>query len=207
MCYDRLGEILNKTEKYDPITPALLKKTMAQDSRSVKQLADRWNWDWLGNEAQSNIEKPEEGIAKASVATGLGFLGAGAGNALQGAGAYGAAVPGVSQGSQQAAMLAAQTGEFGAHGLGATMQAASGAEGLGLMGQYGGQLGGNFLQNASGDMGRRYAMKQATGLMGEPQQPPPPPPPPMRPQEPVMSPYMTEEEKRRFLMMQQRGLY
>ena len=47
---------------------------------------------------------------------------------------YGAATPGVSMGSQQAAMLAEQTGAFGAEGLAATAAAAEGAAGAGAAG-------------------------------------------------------------------------
>lgn len=46
--------------------------------------------------------------------------------------AYGAAVPGLSMGSQQAAMLAAQTGEFGFAGLNATSAAGASASGAGM---------------------------------------------------------------------------
>lgn len=48
--------------------------------------------------------------------------------------AYGAATPGLSVGGQQAAMLAAQTGEFGYAGLSATAQAGGGAAGAGGLG-------------------------------------------------------------------------
>lgn len=202
MCYENLAQILNNTEKYDPITPKLVKGLMKQDSKLVEDVADKWNWNLVQQEAQSNIDNPAEGVAKASVATGLGFLGAGIGNWLGGAEAYGAAVPGVSQGSQQAAQLAAQTGEFGAYGLGKTMQAASTAENLGLMGQTAGRVGGNLLSNP---VAKQYAIKQAQGLMSpqQPQQPPPPPPPP-RQQEPMPMMYLTEEEKRRLM---QQGMY
>lgn len=54
---------------------------------------------------------------------------------------YGAATPGVSMGSQQAAMLAEQTGAFGAEGLAATAAAAEGAAGAGAAGAGAGLAG------------------------------------------------------------------
>jgi hypothetical protein len=117
MCYDKLGNLLNKTEKYDPITPKLAKAIMKNDSATVESIAKKWNWNLTEEEAKRNQEKPEEGIARAGVATGLGFLTAGMGNAAQ-AGAQGAnagtqvagqvAVTAAEKAAEQAAIQAAQ---------------------------------------------------------------------------------------------------
>ena len=109
------------------------------------------------------------------------------------AAAYGATVPGVSQGSAQAALLAEQTGPFGAYGLGKTMQAASGAEGLstgqGLMGKY----GGNFLSNIGGQKGQKFAMDQGLKMM-QPEQPQMAPPQRYQHQEQQQQPMYGQQE-------------
>jgi hypothetical protein len=98
--------------------------------------------------------------------------------------AYRYAVPGT--GSQQAQMLADQTADFGPSGLGATMDAASTAQGLSptaqTMGNYGGKalglLGaaGQRFDRAMNDPKRYAAMTMGLGLML------PGKPPPMGPQ-------------------------
>lgn len=209
MCYEQLGNILNKTEKYDPITPKLIKEQMKFDSRGVKSAADRLNWDMLGQEAQRNIDKPEEGVAKASVATGLGFATAGAGNYLQGANAASGAAGGVPagvQGTMESALMdtgytpstlmnALRYGADSGQGMGQTMQ----NYGQGLMTRMSSP---GFKQGLG-----KMALKQgASGLMDQQQPPPPPPPPPRYQSQPSMPIYLTEEERRR-LMQQQRGIY
>jgi hypothetical protein len=200
-----MAQWLEETEKFDPITPQLIQSQFKNDSRAMQSLGDRWNIEPLSEEARYNQANPEEGIANASKAAAMGFLGAGIGSALGGAGAYGAATPGVAQGGQQAAMLAAQTGEFGGYGLAKTMEAAAQAQGLPWYSQAAGEAAG-LMSNASPAQSRMM-MNQSQSLMNPPPQAPPPPPPP-RPQQqqPMMPLYMTEEEKQR-LMMQQRGFY
>jgi hypothetical protein len=183
---------------------------MKNDSRAVESVAKKWNMPWLEQEAHGNVSDPAKGMGKASTAAGLGFLGAGVGNWLGGAGAYGAATPGVSQGSQQAAMLAAQTGEFGGYGLGKTMEAASIAQELPWYQSMMGNMGGGMLSGGkSGSAAQRYAMNQASDMMQPQQQPMPPPQPLQHPQEPMRNPYgaqdplanLTEEQKMQLRMM------
>lgn len=197
----KMAELLEKTEKWDPITPQLIQSAFKNDSRAMESLGERMNFAPLAEHARYNQQNPEEGIANASKATALGFLGAGLGNVVGGAGAYGAATPGVTQGSQQAAMLAQQTGEFGMPGLLKTMEAAGSAQGLPMYEQAIGK-GAGLLSNMKPAQ-QRYLMNQGMNLM-QPQQPPEQPPPPMyQPpqQQPMMMPYMTEEEKMRLRQM------
>lgn len=77
---------------------------------------------------------------------------------------YGAAVPGVSMGSQQAAMLAEQTGAFGAQGLAATADAAAGAAGLGEAAAAAGAAEGAGL--AAGAAGASTALGAAIPILG-----------------------------------------
>jgi hypothetical protein len=189
----------------------IVEESMKMDSRGIESLAKKWNLGGLEQEAHGNVSNPAMGIGKASTAAGLGFLGAGFGDWISGANAYGAAVPGVSQGSQQAAMLAAQTGEFGAHGLGKTMQAASIANELPAYQAAMANMGGGLLSGGkSGAATQRYAMNQAMDMM-QPQQPMQAPPQPLRyQQEPMQNPYgqqqfdpsqLTEEQKMKLRMM------
>lgn len=194
----KMAEYLEKTEKWDPITPRLIESQFKTDSRGMESLGKRWNIPQLEKDARYNQQNPEEGIANASKATGLGFLGAGLGNLMGSAGAYQAAVPNVN--SQQAAMLAQQTGEFGGYGLGKTMQAASGAQGMNpMLSAFSDKMGG-LLSNPEA---KRFAMNQGMNMM-QPQQPQMAPPPPRyqpTQQQPPMNPYMSEEEKMRLRQM------
>jgi hypothetical protein len=112
---------------------------------------------------------------------------------------YRYAVPGV--GPQQAQMLADQTADFGAAGLGSTMDAASIAQGLSpsdqAIGHYGGKALGFFgglgsrLDSAMNDPKRRAALTMGLGLMapsGKPQMGPQGRPAPEGPSH-VSSPY------------------
>jgi hypothetical protein len=129
--------------------------------------------------------------------------------------AYSSLLPGV--GAEQAAALAAQTGDFGLMGLGKTMEAAGSAQGLNPLQAMaskgaGGLLGGGM--SAGGAAGTKALMGQMGAGLMQPQQPPPMPqgrPPQQAPQEPLPTPYgpggnslgllgkpqMSEEEKRR----------
>ena len=166
---------------------------------------------WAGNGGLDGLL----GAAGSAAGSGAGLLAGGATPALTAAeiaalqstigteglmaAAYGAAVPGVSQGSAQAALLAEQTAPFGAYGLGKTMQAASGAEGLstgqGLMGQY----GGNLMSNLGGPRGQRLAMDQGLKMMQPEPQPQMVPPQRYQHQEqklqsPYQDPYGQQQE-------------
>lgn len=126
------------------------------------------------------------------------------------------AVPGV--GSQQAGLLAQQTGDFGAYGLGKTMESAASAEGLSgfqqALGQYGGKAM-SLLGKNGPDAAKAYMKsQQMSGLLNPQQQQQPQPMPMQRPQqaqlEPLTNPYgdggnsmgllgMSEEEKKKYL--------
>lgn len=75
------------------------------------------------------VLNPNDPIKGAVMGGALGY----GGGALAGSQAAYGALPGVASGSQQAAMLAAQTGEFGVPGLLATGSAAAGAQGVSPM--------------------------------------------------------------------------
>lgn len=131
--------------------------------------------------------------------------------AMQGlmSGAYDAMVPGI--GSQQAQMLAAQTGDMGAYGLGKTMESAGYAKDLpwqeSIKGQGAGLLSGLGRPGPMGDMGRRMMMNQGMGML-QPEQPMQAPPPPRyEPPPPQPPPYLSEDEKRRWMMMQGYQVY
>lgn len=198
----KMAELLEKTEKWDPLTTQLIEGVFKNDSRAMESLGERINYAPLAEHARYNQRNPEEGIANASKATAFGFLGAGLGNLMGSAGAYQAAVPAMN--SQQAAMLAQQTGEFGGYGLGKTMQAASGAQGMNPMLSAFSDKAGGLLGNSGA---KRYAFNQGMDMM-QPQQPMQAPPPPQRqpPPQPLMSPYLTEEQKRK-LMAQGYSIY
>lgn len=85
MCYDKLADYWEASDEHIPGMKEAA-KIMKRDSGLVEDVGDRLNLDFLSQEARRNQERPSEGIAKASVATGLGFLGAGAGGAFGGAG-------------------------------------------------------------------------------------------------------------------------
>lgn len=129
--------------------------------------------------------------------------------------AYQAAVPGV--GSQQAGLLAQQTGDFGAYGLGKTMEAAAGADGLSAwqqaLGNYGGKAASLAGKNGP-DAAKAYMKSQQISGLMNPQQPQMQQPArPMQGQaEPLANPYgpggnsmgllgLSEEEKKKLRAM------
>jgi hypothetical protein len=204
-----LAQWLEETEKFDPITPQLIQSQFKNDSRAMESLGKRWNIPSLEDEAAYNQANPEEGIANASKATAMAFLGNWAGGA---AGAAGGAVPPMAEmGGPVAAQTALQM-----------QQAAQASGGLGAFwnqltnnGGYVDQIGNveeglNAGSRTQGLMGfkmgpqsRRMMMNQAQGLMNPPPQAPPPPPPPRpQPQQQPISPYqnLSEEEKQRLRM-------
>lgn len=127
-------------------------------------------------------------------------------------------IPGA--GSQQTAALAQQTGDFGAYGLGKTLDASSGAQGLNGFQQGASQYGGkalSLLDRAAtnyGDPKTQQLMKLGQGLLSPQQQPrqmPMRPPVQGGPPQPLVQPYgsnsfdpstLTEEQKR---MLRQKG--
>ena len=198
-------------------------KNKKNPGRAIGKAAGYALGGWLGGLYGGAAEAAGAAGAAGAGATGAG-VGAGASGAAslyggaQNAGLladlYGAAIPGLTAGSEQAAMLAAQTGEFGAPGLGSTMQAASGAEGLSPLESMAGKYGGNFMRNIGGNkFAKRFALNQAQGLLSPPQEKPMPqrmPQGQQQPFEPVQMPYggsggpyggllETEEERRRRL--------
>jgi hypothetical protein len=210
---EKMAQTWEGMEDIDPLAYELSKSLVKNDSQLIEGAANGLGWDWLAQEAQYNQDNPGEGLAKASLAAGAIMAPQGAAGLWNAAAptAYGAAT---GTGAEQAAMLAAQTGEFGAFGLGKTMEAAAyaGGNGSGLMNAAGGLLAGG------GGKGTSNLLMQNMGMnLMNPQQPQQPQPmaPPPRPQqiEPLNTPYgpngnsmglpppMTEEEKRRLRMM------
>lgn len=70
----KMAELLEKTEKWSP-GAKLAQDIFKNDSRAMQSLGDRLNWDALSSEARYNQQNPEEGLANASKATAMGFLG------------------------------------------------------------------------------------------------------------------------------------
>jgi hypothetical protein len=107
------------------------------------------------------------------------------------------AVPGV--GSEQAGLLAQQTGDFGAYGLGKTMESAASADGLSAMQQAMGNYGGKAMEllGKGGDASQKFAKaQQVMGLLNPQQQRQPMPmgaPPPRQQADtgPLSTPYQS----------------
>lgn len=188
MCYENLEDTWNDTiGKYDPLTARIAEKVMETDSKMVEGVARKWGLDGIGDEAQHNQDHPAQGIGKASTVyasfAAPGWFGGMAGSPA----AYEAAVPAV--GAEQAALLAAQTGEFGAYGLGQTMSAAGSANGLTAAQQAAARGGGLMgkLAGGSGGTAQKMGMQLMQNNMGQQQRPPMQAPPP-RPSSTQMEP-------------------
>ena len=240
MCYEQMGEMWNDTAKIDPMAK-LAKGQMEMDSRAMESLGKRWNIPMLERDAKANQEKPEEGIARAAVATGTAMLGnwlGATGGAAAGAGATAAEQAALTASEKaaeemmkQMALEAAQGGmtmgsEVVPKGLMNTMEAGLMDTGYTPSNLYqafkngpgSGQGMGQTMQNyGKGLMDRvtspgarqaaskRYAMKQATGLMNPEQPQQAPTQRYQQPQqEPMPLPYdinnLSEEEKMRLRM-------
>lgn len=107
--------------------------------------------------AALNPDKPLKGaVIGGTLGYGGGSLMAGAG----GAAGYGA-LPGMTAGSEQAAMLAAQTGEFGMPGLLSTGAAASSAQGISPMTASLFNFGSNAMLPGPNQMSGMGAMQQS----------------------------------------------
>lgn len=196
MCYGQLAQTLDNTEKYDPITPKLIKKIFQTDSQNMARIGSKLGWHQLEQDATHNADNPSEGVAKASVATGLGFLGAGVNNWLAGGqggvsvGSAQSAAPGpgvVANGMQKAAIVDSMLLNSGVNP----------ANYAGLLG-YPTEMGGAARMGMTG--AQKFALNQGINMM-QPEQPQPmqqyrPPPQQQQPLPPPMY-GMTEEEKRR----------
>lgn len=152
-------------------------------------------WDQLEQDARWNQQNPGEGIAKASLATGAGFAGAGLNNAAAAYSAANAPVGVMAPGMEGAAMMDSALINGGMSGLagGATTKA------------LGGLLGGG--KGTMGGKGKDMLMSQGLGLMNpQPTMQAPPmrtqstPPPPqitLRDDPTGMGLGLTEEQKRK----------
>lgn len=160
-------------------------KVAELDSQNLKHLAQMWNLPWLEEEAARNEKNPGRAITKAAEYAAAGYLGGLYGGLYDTAGAYAAATPALKatgEGSQ-AAMLAAQTGDFGAQGLAAT--AASGGS------PYADALAKLASGSGSTSGGKQLAMQMGLQQMQpqQQQQPMAPPPRQQAPAEPLPTPY------------------
>lgn len=206
MCYGQLAELWEKSDEHIPGMKEM-SKIMQTDSQNVQRIANAVGFDWLEEEAKRNADNPSEGIAKASVATGLGFMGAGLNNWL------GGGQGGVNVGSS---MSAAPGPGVVANG----MQGSAIMDSMLINAGYPQAAGGGFTGLAGGGgAGTGNAMKlaQMGSMMQQPQQQQPmmaPMPRPQQQYEPLpmlgqqsnslgygMPKMMTEEEKRRLRLM------
>ncbi len=167
----KMAKMLENTEDWDPITPQVIQSIFKNDSRAMESLGKRWNIPQLEQDAKYNQQNPEEGIANASKATGMAFLGnwlggaAGAGNGGgyvdQIGNAYEGAVAGqATQPWYQAAMQQANTPQMR-----------------------------RYLMNQGMDMMNQQPMQAPQHTFQPPQQP--------TQDMQSMTPYMDEETKRR----------
>ena len=101
----------------------LLYRLVKQDSRNAAWLGNALGIDFLEQEGKYNTKNPGHAITKAGEYAALGYLGGLYGGLYDSAGAYAAATPALTASGEQAAMLAAQTGDFGAQGLMSTAAA------------------------------------------------------------------------------------
>lgn len=195
MCAGQLEDIYRSMENMDPVTYEALTSQFKSQSKLLEDVGEKWNMPLLAEDAKYYQQEPEVGMGRAT-AIGASIYAPYAAEAAYPAMAewmYGAATPGVAQGGQQAAMLAAQTGDFGAYGLGKTMEAANYAKQSGIVDMASGLLSGGGAKGMSGSqkVGQQMLMGQALGAMN-PQQPPQPmmaPPKQQGPQEPLPQPY------------------
>jgi hypothetical protein len=180
-----------------------------QGSRSVSEAGRATGWDWLKNEGKEGQKNPGYALTRAAESAGLAaaamYAPALYSAAASSPEAYAAATPGLTASGQQAAMLAAQTGDFGAQGLLSTASA-------------GGSPMANMVLGSMGT-GAGSSAKMMTGLQGlkmmfpEQQQRQAPQAPPMQGQQgPLLDMYpnriapgqsslgmLSEEERKRKL--------
>lgn len=179
-------------ENLDPVTHELLTSQFTSQSELLEDVGAKWNIPILEEDAKLYQENPELGMGRAS-AIGLSIYAPYAAEGVWGAmapAAYDAMVPAV--GAEQAGMLAAQTGDFGAYGLGKTMEAANYATQSGLAQSMGGLLSGGGAAGTNKQL-QNLMVNQGMGLMNPQQEQAPPPNPPRPPQkiEPLPDPYGT----------------
>lgn len=168
----KMAKMLENTEDWDPITPQIIQSVFKNDSRAMESLGKRWNIQQLENDARYNQQNPEEGIANASKATGMGFLGAWAGNAAGAAGSGGGYVDQIGN-AYEGSMAGMQTQPW--------YQAA--------------------MSKANTPQMRRYLMNQGMDMMNEQQQQAPQMTFQQPQQQPQFAPYMSEEDKQRMREM------
>lgn len=201
----QLQEIFEKTKKYDKVTPEIIEGLFKFDSDNVEGFGRAIGWDQLEQDARYNQQHPSEGIANASLATGLGFMGAGLSNWL-GAGAGGAS--------------AAPAAGVVAPGMAGTAALDTALINAGYANLAGGNLtglagGGAFMGGGGGKALQALSLVNSMGGQPQPQGMMAPPPQQQQPYEPLPMPYaknslqtgmpkdprlMTEEEKKRLRM-------
>ena len=203
MCTGKMARAFEKTKAWDPITPNIIEAIFKQDSKNVEGIGDALGWDQLERDAQWNQDNPQEGIANASLATGMGFATAGAGNML--GGSANAPVGVMAPGMENAAMMDSALINSGMSGAaGGTMTQAAG----GLLGNMGVGKGSMGTMGKMGESGKKMMAQQGMGLLGgggSTMQAPPPrtqsaPPPPqitLRDDPTGMGLGLTDEQKRK----------
>lgn len=188
-----MDQIWRGMEQIDPLAFEASKSLVQNDSKIIEGVSRGLGADIVADEAQYNQDHPGEGLAKASIGAGLFFLPQAISGAWEAAApsVYGAAT---GTGAEQAALLAAQTGEFGAYGLGKTMESAAyaGGQGSGLMNTAGGLLSGGGAGVGSKGMSQQMMTRMGLDMMNpqQPQQPMMAPPPRQQSSlEPLQMPY------------------
>lgn len=87
-----------------------LKKVAAQDSRNIRDFADAIGWDWLEEEAKTNVDNPSRAMRKAAIAAATWYAGGALGGAA-GGGAGNAAGTAANVGVQGASDIAPYAAE------------------------------------------------------------------------------------------------
>ena len=145
MCIGKMAEAFDKSDEWDPITGKVITALFKNDSQNAEALGKLLGWRQLENDAKWNQQNPEEGIAQASVATGMGFLGNGLSSWL---------------GGGSSGLSASGSGGVGAGNAAAGISGAAGAGAGGLMG------GAMTAQNAM----KMMELMQAMQAQQQPQQ-------------------------------------
>lgn len=193
-------------------------------SQNVKHLGEDWNLSYLEQEGAKNEKNPGRAYGKALGSVASWYLGgllggaSGAGGAATGSGLSAAGEAGVGAGTiaaEEAAKQAAMQGLLSAapgpgvaaSGMGNVAAADTYLINAGYPNMAGGKMTG-LLQTGSRSPASKYAMKQAIGMMNQPQQQPMQRPMPMPQQQSApmtqmygMDPMMLDEETKRRLRM------
>lgn len=207
-----MEEFWKDSRKYNPLAKPI-EKMVQRDSQNVARIGNALGWDWLEQEAKKNADDPVRGVARASLTAGgifaAPYVASAVGGGGMGSGATGmfAQTPGVTAGSQQAAMLAAQNAGFGGAGADLTAQAAMSAikdayaaGKIGTMDYLGNVLTadmagmndpavwGDRLSRNAGRIAGNVGKSMAMSALAPRQQPPAPPPPPQQPPQQTLPP-------------------